>query len=234
MKSLQDLSGKQFGRWTVLHFHSKQPTLSGGTCYRWLCRCSCGEEKPVLSAQLKNGTSQSCGCLHREQMRAKNTPRWKKKHRRAYGIWLSMKTRCRNLTHPSAKNYGQRGIEICPEWEGSFETFIRDMGDPPDGYWIERKDNNGHYCKENCIWADRQTQQQNKRNNLEFDWKGETLCLAEIARMENCRYNSLRNYIMISGLTLREGIDVCRQRGLTWVDRANRGVRTEEIDWSMF
>lgn len=84
-----------------------------------------------------------------------------------YNIWVSMRARCRNPSDRSFKNYGARGIKVCEEWE-CFETFLMDMGNRPDKYSIERMDNDKGYFKENCKWATRKEQNNNRRDTTYF------------------------------------------------------------------
>jgi hypothetical protein len=57
-RRVKDISGKTFGRWTVLSYAE---TDEAGSAL-WLCRCDCGEEKLVLGTRLRLGQSKSCGC----------------------------------------------------------------------------------------------------------------------------------------------------------------------------
>lgn len=83
-----------------------------------------------------------------------------------YSIWVMMKQRCYNVACKSYKNYGGRGIDVCPEWRESYKAFIADMGPRPDKqYTLERKDNSKGYYKDNCVWATRREQSLNKRDN---------------------------------------------------------------------
>ena len=80
-----------------------------------------------------------------------------------YWSWVGMKQRCNNPKGIAYKNYGGRGIKVCPEWEGSFGAFLRDMGEKPEGYSLDRINSDGDYTPDNCRWADRFTQASNQR-----------------------------------------------------------------------
>ena len=54
--------GKKFGRLTVI---DKGHTDKNGHIY-WICQCECGSIKEVSGTHLKEGKTQSCGCLHSE------------------------------------------------------------------------------------------------------------------------------------------------------------------------
>ena len=77
----------------------------------------------------------------------------------------NMKSRCYNLNHPNYIDYGGRGITICDRWKerGGFSNFLEDMGERPEGYSLERIDNELGYFPENCKWADKTQQANNNR-----------------------------------------------------------------------
>jgi hypothetical protein len=81
----------------------------------------------------------------------------------AYKSWVNMRLRCNVPTTTQYKDYGGRGIKVCPEWQKSFLSFYEDMGDPPEGFTLDRVDNDEDYSPDNCRWVSRLQQNQNRR-----------------------------------------------------------------------
>ncbi len=89
-----------------------------------------------------------------------------------------MRARCDNPQNPAYRNYGARGISYDPRW-ASFQEFLADMGERPDGLTLDRIDNSKGYEKANCRWTDRKTQMRNTRVNHWVEIGGETKCLKD-------------------------------------------------------
>jgi hypothetical protein len=85
-----------------------------------------------------------------------------RKYHPLYGAWKSMRGRCMNKSHPRYSDWGGRGIKICQRWH-DFAMFVKDMGERPDGHSLDRIDNNGDYCPENCKWSSPSEQNKNQR-----------------------------------------------------------------------
>ena len=82
-----------------------------------------------------------------------------------YQAWLHMKDRCFNPNHKRYSDYGGRGITVCDRWL-NLENFLADIGSRPSPkHSLDRIDNDGNYCHENCRWATKAEQQNNQRTN---------------------------------------------------------------------
>jgi hypothetical protein len=136
-----------------------------------VCRCDCGEMRNVRPCALKNGNHRSCGCLRRDRVIARNYIHGQSLSP-THISWLRMLQRCSDPGAHAYHRYGGRGIKVCEEWRGSFVTFLRDMGERPEGRTLDRINIDGNYEPSNCRWATRLEQARNKSKpvaSVEFD-----------------------------------------------------------------
>lgn len=180
--------GDVFGRWTVLGEAENRGVGQRARRYV-LCRCACGNVKEVRFGHLRDGLSQSCGCLSKRGFVHGATKGGKRTN--TYTTWHSMKARCLNPNNASYINYGGRGITISYRWR-KFENFLADMGERPAGKSLERIDNNKGYSPENCRWATSEEQNRNTRQNRILTFKGESCCLKEWSEKIGIKYTTLR------------------------------------------
>lgn len=164
-----DIQGKKFGRLTpVSKVRIPSKYRKNGTA-GWVCRCKCGGFIDVLTVSLTKGIVRSCGCLVSETTIAKNKARKKpyKTNTPTYISWKSMKARCLNKNATSYEYYGAKGVTICDKWL-TYQNFLNDMGERPDGMTIDRIDAFGNYKPSNCKWSTRLEQNQNKTNAVKY------------------------------------------------------------------
>lgn len=181
----QDLSGQRFGR--LLAEYPTEIRKNGHVVYR--CKCDCGAARRVLAGNLRSGHTQSCGCYAVERISEENGRHYRS-GTRLYRRYTQMLQRCYLPTAPNYKWYGGRGITVCKRWrdgddEGStgFECFVKDMGEPPIGTWLEREDNEKGYGPDNCSWSAPKQQMRNTRRAKLITWNGQTMNTIEWAKV---------------------------------------------------
>ena len=185
MPRFKNLVGMTFGRWTVLE-RVPRPVGRKSPSPFWRCRCSCGVVKIVVGDGLNSGVSRSCGCLRADVTTVRNITHGKSRTSE-HNVWKSMSGRCKTPTCAGYRNYGARGISVCERWS-SFENFLADMGPRPSPrHTLERNENDGPYSPENCRWATRKEQANNKRNNARVVYNGETRTIAQWAERVGLR-----------------------------------------------
>lgn len=196
------LKGKQFGLWTVL----EDVKTNKHMCK---CKCSCGTIKIVSASNLISGRSKKCGKKHTDLYIGGLTCT------RFGRIWVGIISRCTKASNKAYPRYGGRGIKCL--WK-NIDDFYNDMYESYQQHveqygekdtTIERIDNDGNYCKENCKWATRQEQQLNKSNTYTIlDKDGELLSTQGYCKKHNISYSLVRHIGERAGVNVRQALDL--------------------------
>ena len=166
MSQIIDLTGKQFGHWTVV----RRDTSYEGNLAKWICKCSCGKVKSVFACNLRHKNplkrSTSCGCCRKKTIKHGGSGT------KEYHAWCNMISRCCNANSPKYKNWGGRGITVCPEWRTSFQAFYEYISKLPhfreEGRTLDRINNEGNYEPGNVRWATIHEQNMNRRVCVDY------------------------------------------------------------------
>lgn len=189
-----DLTGQKFGKLTVLKRIDDHITKGGQHFTMYLCKCDCGNEIKVLAHRLRQGKTQSCGCLKKEAQKRliKFNTTHNNSNTRLYRIWSHFKGRCNNPKDRAYEKYGGRGIKICEEWQ-EFEPFYNwaMANGYNDTLTIDRIDVNGNYEPNNCRWTSYKTQARNRRITKTVFYNGKEYILGELAEMLQRDYKHL-------------------------------------------
>jgi hypothetical protein len=181
--------GEMYGELTIIKEVSPRKTHNGKIKRMFLCKCSCGNYKEATFSDLRVGDTKSCGCL-----RNRDKVIHGKTDQPTYKTWGAMKARCLNKNRDNYKYYGGKGIKICKEWL-KFKNFYKDMGDRPKGKTLDRIDNNKGYYKENCRWATRREQCNNRKTNHFLEMDSERLTIAQWSRKIDVKEGTLQSRV---------------------------------------
>lgn len=186
-KIKEDMTGRKFGRLTVVSRGEDSISPDGKYHAMWICKCECGNTKTVEGHSLRRGRATSCGC-YADECRARFVARVTKHGdtangtmHRLYRIYRCIKTRCYYAGDINYKNYGGRGISVCNEWLASYDAFkfwALNNG-YQDNLSIDRINVNGNYEPANCRWATNAEQHNNTRVNHFITYKGKTQTLTQ-------------------------------------------------------
>lgn len=153
-------------------------------------RCGfCGNEFKANTYSINSGHSKSCGCYQKRRVSESH-----KTHglgsTRLYNTWSKLKNRVLNPKDKQYNDYGGRGITICDEWKNDFKSFYdwAMKNEYSDELSIDRIDNDGNYCPENCRWTTRTIQNRNQRKRRDntsgykgvYYYKGRNKYIAQI------------------------------------------------------
>ena len=195
--------GETYGRLTVLGKGTPAPSVKTNRDRFLECKCTCGTICVVNLYALANGHTQSCGCLHKEEVakikwdHGLASKKASKREKRLYDVWHNIISRCSNLMNP---NYGGRGIAVCKEWSDNPRAFIAWVESLPDNetWWEglepDRIDNNGDYEPGNIHFVDKITNANNRSDNVFHEIGGETFTTAELCRVYDCDRATFERY----------------------------------------
>lgn len=204
-----DLTGERFGKLVALERHyDKNKKISF-----WKCKCDCGNTTIVRANSLKHGRVKSCGCLRTESNLANKSKHGLSKTH-LYAVWNSMKERCYNKNNHNYLRYGGRGITVCEEWKNSFKEFSEwaFLNGYQEELSIDRIDNNGNYCPNNCRWVDKKTQNNNRNVSFMITYNGKTQNLSSWCEELNLPYFRTWQRIVQYGYSFEQAISLPKNK----------------------
>ena len=212
--NFKDLTGQIFGRLTVIDFAY---TSKGRKAY-WNCLCECGKRTVVSGDKLRSGRTKSCGCLQ-DELRKKglNHRTHGMTNTKLYVIWCNMKARCYSENCDMYYNYGGRGIRVCDEWRNSFKNFAEwaFSSGYTNGLSIERKNVDGNYEPNNCLWIPLREQAFNQRRSHRLTAFGKTQTIGEWANETGLKYDTIERRINQYGWTAEEALTIAPHKRRT-------------------
>lgn len=194
------IQGQIFGRLTVIEKECKVKDKP----QRFLCQCSCGNQKIIMGRHLISSHTVSCGCFKKETTRNR-VFKHGDSHTPTHSIWVNMRDRCNNKHNKSYPYYGDRGISVCERWN-DYSLFIEDMGYRPDGLELDRIDNNKGYYKENCRWSNRHQQMRNQRRSVIIEYQGESIQMNDLADRFGINKHTFKSRICYMGWSVEDAI----------------------------
>lgn len=200
--------GDRFGKLTVIREVEPNITPCGTKQRKFLCRCECGNEVVRLRSTLVNGAKSSCGCEPLPIAKLNKKYESGTTDSYLYTTWCGMRQRCNNPNSSSYPRYGGRGISVCDEWNNDFLAFkkwAKENG-ARKGLTIDRINNDGDYCPDNCRWADLIVQANNKRTNRIITYNGESHTVMEWSRLTGIQEGTIRSRLDKYGCTIGQAL----------------------------
>lgn len=181
--------GKKYNMLTVIGIEHKV-TKSGYNEWWWKVKCDCGKEKSMKAVYVQSGHSKSCGCFRKSGGFMTNL-RHNETHTRLHSIWSMMRERC-GESNSANERYAGRGIKVCEDWQRyeNFAKWARENG-YDDTLSIERINNDGDYCPENCKWIPRNLQARNRGTTYWVEYQGRKMSLAEACEIADMPYKQV-------------------------------------------
>lgn len=220
-----NLEGQRFGRLTAIEICGRSKSKK----VLWRCSCDCGNETIVSSCHLMSGHTKSCGCYASERAKtlAKETRvTHGQRNTRLYNIWSSMIERCTLKKQKAYHNYGGRGITVCEEWK-TFENFYNWAIENgySDELTLDRIDNDGNYCPDNCKWSTYKEQARNRRTNIYITYNEETKILRDWENYLGMKNGTLSDRINRRGWSIEKAFTtpVRKRTKKNCIDNKNGG-----------
>lgn len=178
--SITPRNGENFGDWFVVRETNMKKRKR-----RILVKCSCGKVCDRDLYSIVSGKSKSCGHEAISKLiesRTKHNCSRRMNKSPTYITWSSMIARCHYKKSASYKRYGARGITVCDEWRNSFQSFLNDMGERPEGLQLDRIDSSKNYSKENCRWVSPKQNSINRSTTKFTTFLGVTLPFSDLCK----------------------------------------------------
>lgn len=176
--NFNDLTSIRYGRLVALEAVGKDKNRH----IMWECVCDCGNKKIIAGTSLMSGYTISCGCYQKEVI-GKSGITHGKSNTKLYNVYRGMIGRCYGKDRKYEKRYKDK-IFICERWLSSFQNFYDDMASSyQEGLSLDRIDNNGNYCPENCRWTTAEVQANNKSNNRLYTIGNDTFSITKWERI---------------------------------------------------